>query len=127
MEVSSGTTQAVGHSTTNILVHPNILPSKYSSKYFSIHIISVLLVNLSSNECEGKDCHEEKNTIYKKVKVQMTHDKKKPNIKNNQERDVKCKIATFQNESESERDTMHKRSSSANHRLLETLPSLEPD
>ena len=59
-------------------------------------------MNLSSNECEGKDCHEEKNTIYKKVKVQMTHDKKKPNIKKNQERDVKCKIATFQNESENE-------------------------
>ena len=53
--------------------------------------------------------------------------KTKTIIKKNQERDVKSKIATFQNESESERDKMHKLSSSANHRLLETLPSLEPD
>ena len=76
MEVSSGTTQAGGHSTTNILVHLNILPSKYSSKNFSIHIFCVgLLMNLASNEYEGRGCHEEKNTIYKKVKVQTTHDK----------------------------------------------------
>ena len=63
----------------------------------------------------------------KKVKVQNTHDKKKLSIKKNQERDVKSKIATFQNENESERDTMHKRSSSVNRRLLGTVPSLEPD
>ena len=68
----------------------------------------------------GKGCHEESESA-------KDADKKKLSIKKNQERYVKSKIATFQNESESERDTMHKRSSSANHRLLETLPSLEPD
>ena len=66
----------------------------------------------------GEPVTKKKTTLYKKAKIQKTHDKKKTSIKKNQERDVK---------SESERDTMHKRSSSANHRLLETLPSLEPD
>ena len=47
--------------------HEHLGPSKYSSKYFSIHIFCVgLLMNLASNEYEGRGCHE-KNTIYEKL------------------------------------------------------------
>ena len=74
----------------------------------------------------GEAVTKKKSQCIRKWKCKR-HMTKRTSITENQERDVKNKIATFPNESESERDTMHKRSSSANHRLLETLPSLDPD
>ena len=82
MEVSSGTTQAGATAP----------PTSWSIQiFFQIFLHPYILcfgslVNLASNECEGRGCHEEKITMYKKVKVQKTHDKKNKHYRESRKR-----------------------------------------